>query len=84
MYTGLEICNKIQSMYPGVGSCGAEISVSFNEKNKAWLVHLEKDNHTLDHYLALSDAEDCLAGKQCVALGLEISQLLHNVASEQF
>ncbi|WP_232362522.1 hypothetical protein [Desulfogranum mediterraneum] len=71
-------------MYPDIGACGAELEVSFDGENKSWLVHLKKGEHELEHHLEFVDAEDCLDGKQCVALGLEVSQLLNNIKGKQF
>ena len=84
MYTRNQVCEKITSMYPDIGACGAELDVSFDEVNKSWLIHLKKGDHELDHRLEFVDVDDCLDEKQCVSLGLEISQLLKNVKGKQF
>lgn len=84
MHTGHEICKKISSMYPDIGECGAELKVTFDQDKNAWLVHMSKGDHELDHYLEPIDAEDCLAGKQCVSLGLEIAQMVKHVRGRQF
>jgi hypothetical protein len=47
-------------------------------------VDLKKDTHELKHHLEISDANDCMDGKQCVSLGLEIAQLKKNIKNEQF
>ena len=39
------------------------------------VIHLRKGNKTVRHYLLEEDAEACMAGQQCVALGLEVAQL---------
>ena len=84
MYTEHELCEKITSLYPDIGQCGINVRVSWNGQEKTWLVHLEKGSHTLDHFLETADADTCMAGKQCVALGLEIAQLKKNIKGEQF
>jgi hypothetical protein len=38
------------------------INVSYNETEKAWLVHMEKDTHSLDHFLESLDADPCMHG----------------------
>jgi hypothetical protein len=58
--------------------------VTYNQPEKAWVVHLEKGSHSLNHFLEMMDADKCMEGKQCVALGLEIAQLRKNVEGEQF
>ena len=84
MHSSTQICEKIISMYPGIGECGAELNVSYDKKNQAWLVHMKKDNHELNHYLEMADAENCLEGTQCVSLGLDIAQMLKNIKEEGF
>lgn len=84
MHTGSEICEKISSMYPDIGKCGAELNVTFDNQNNAWRVHMSKGDHQLDHFLEPVDADDCMAGKQCVSLGLEIAQMVNNIRGKQF
>ena len=49
-----------------------------------WVIELKKGEHKLQHHLEKHDAKDCVDGKQCVSLGLEIAQLRKNIESEQF
>lgn len=84
MYDKNEICHKITELYPEVGVCGIDIDVDFDGSKNVWVVDLKKENHELKHYLELSEAEPCLAGRQCVSLGLEIAQLMNNVRGQQF
>jgi len=79
-----ELCKKITSLYPDIGACGIDVTVEFDQEKNAYTVDLKKDQHELKHYLEPGDAESCLAGKQCVALGLEIAQLTKNIKGEQF
>jgi hypothetical protein len=84
MYNEQNVCEKITSMYPDIGHCGIDINVSYNELEKAYVVHLKKESHVLNHFLEMKDAEACIAGKQCVALGLEIAQLRSIIEGKQF
>ncbi len=84
MYGNTALCRKITRLYPEIGECGIDIAVTYDETKKAWVVHLKKDTHSLDHYLELLDADLCMEGKQCVALGLEIAQLRNNIEGKQF
>ena len=74
-----ELCKKIISLYPDIGECGIDVSVFFDEDQKTWVVDLKKDKHELKTFLEDGDAEKCLAGKQCVSLGIEIAQLRANI-----
>jgi hypothetical protein len=84
MYDKEELCRKITELYPDIGECGIDIDASFDKEKKAWIIDLKKDEHELQHYLEIPDAEDCMAGKQCVSLGLEIAQLRKNIEGSQF
>lgn len=84
MYTERELCEKITTLYPEIGACGIDIDVSFNDVEKAWVVDLKKERHNLRHFLDLMEADKCMEGKQCVALGLEIAQLKKNIEGQQF
>jgi hypothetical protein len=79
-----ELCKKILKIYPDIGQCGIDLKVDFDKRQNAWVVSLKKDNHKLKHFLENRDADSCMKGKQCVALGLEIAQLMKNIKGEQF
>jgi hypothetical protein len=79
-----ELCNKIQHLHPEIGECGIDLTVDYDKRQNAWVVNLKKDNHELKHFLENPDADACIAGKQCIALGLEIAQLVKNIKGEQF
>ena len=84
MYSATELCEKITSLYPDIGQCGVDIDVSYNQTGKTWMVHMEKGSHALNHFLEQLDADRCMEGRQCIALGLEVAQLRKNVEGEQF
>lgn len=84
MHSKEELCEKITKIYPDIGVCGIDIDVEFDKEKNVWVVDLKKDNHELKHYLEIPDADDCMEGKQCVSLGLEIAQLKENIKGKQF
>ena len=69
------LCEKIKSIYPDIGECGIDIDVDYDEEKQAAVVHLCKGKKSVKHYLPDEDVDACMAGKQCVALGVEIAQL---------
>jgi len=79
-----ELCQKITALYPDIGACGIDIKVEYSDAKKVWVVDLKKGGHHLQHHLEDPDANDCMAGKQCVSLGLEIAQLKKNIEGKQF
>ncbi len=74
-----ELCRKIVAVFPDIGACGIDVNVDYDQTNKAWVVDLKKDDHHLKTFLEDNEADDCMAGKQCVSLGLQIAQLRKNI-----
>jgi len=79
MYDKNELCEKIRTLYPDIGECGIDLNVYWDDDQNTWVVDLKKEKHELKHFLETKDAELCMEGKQCVALGLEIAQLRDNI-----
>ncbi|MBM9614258.1 hypothetical protein JWJ90_08140 [Desulfobulbus rhabdoformis] len=83
-YDKQELCTQITTLYPDIGECGSDITVAYDEQEKAWVVHLKDGPHSLDHFLEQIDADSCMDGKQCIGLGLDIAQLKKNLHGKQF
>ena len=79
MHDKKELCEKIRAIYPDIGECGIDVDVEYDEGKKAWVVDLKKDNHELKTHLEVQEADECMDGKQCVSLGLQIAQLKANL-----
>jgi len=79
MHTKEELCEKIKAVFPEIGACGINLKVDYDQGNKAWVVDLKKDQHELKTFLEDSEAQECMDGKQCVSLGLQIGQLRRNI-----
>jgi hypothetical protein len=84
MFNANQLCEKITVLYPEIGVCGIDVDVTKDHTENTWVVHLKKNSHKLNHFLELMDADQCMDGKQCVALGLDIAQLQKNIAGKQF
>jgi hypothetical protein len=78
MVTRQELCKKIEEVFPDAGLCGVDFDVNFDEKNKAWAVDLHHGTHHLKTYIEIDEADNCLEGKSCLPLGLQVGQLKHN------
>ncbi|MBR9980793.1 MAG: hypothetical protein KFF50_07180 [Desulfatitalea sp.] len=79
MISKAELCDKIREIYPDIGECGIDVDVEYDSAQERWVVDLKKDNHELKTFLEEGDAEMCLTGKQCIGLGIEISQLRDSI-----
>jgi beta-xylosidase len=78
------LCRKIIELYPEIGACGIDVDVNHDDEKNVWIVNLKKSGHELMHHLEHLDADQCLDGKQCVSLSLEIAQLKKNIMGDQF
>jgi hypothetical protein len=74
-----KLCQKIRDLYPDIGECGIDVDVAYDETNQRWRVDLKNGPHQLRTFLEDGDAELCMQQRQCVGLGIEISQLRDNI-----
>ena len=79
MHDKKELCEKIRSIYPDIGECGIDVDVEYDEAKKAWVVDLKKGEQELKTHLELQEVDECMEGKQCVSLGLQIGELRVNI-----
>ena len=82
MFDKKELCQKIIELYPDLGACEIDVDAFYSAAKGTWIVELKKGDHTLRHHLEKHDARDCIDGKQCVSLGLEIAQLKKNIEAK--
>ena len=75
MFDKAALCEKIRTIYPDIGECGIDLDVDYDGEKQSIVVHLRKGSKSIKHYLPDEDAQACMEGKQCVALGVEIAQL---------
>jgi hypothetical protein len=79
MHDKRELCDKIKSIFPDIGVCDIDVKVDYDQEKKAWVVDLKKGKHELKTYLEPEEADQCIEGKQCVSLGVQIAQLRSNI-----
>jgi hypothetical protein len=70
-------------MYPEIAMHGIELSLSFDDGKNAWVVKMTKGGHTLTTFLDQKDADACLEGRQCVYLGIQITQFVNNFEEQE-
>jgi len=73
------LCQKIRELYPDIGECDIDVKAEYDQEEKAWVVHLQRDNQELKTFLDDGDAEKCMLGEQCVGLGIMVAQLRANI-----
>jgi hypothetical protein len=75
MFEKKEVCEKIIELYPDIGTYEIDVDAFYSKAKGTWVVELKRGDHKVVHHLDKHDIEDCIEGKQCVSLGLEIAQL---------
>ncbi len=77
-YTIVGLKDKILEMYPEIAKLGVVSTLTFDDEKQAYLLKLKKDVHELGTYIDKADADRCMDGLVCVALGVQIRQFLEN------
>ena len=67
---------KIREYHPEIERNNIELSVSWDEAGKRYALKLTKSGEAVGSYLDPKDADDCLAGKRCANLAVQVTQLL--------
>lgn len=74
MMNQADVCERIVSLYPDMGDCGDDISITWDRENEAWAVDFSIDGQQIRHYLEDDDAAACVLGRQCIGMGIEFGQ----------
>ena len=74
MLTNQIVCDRLHTLYPDFGQCGASLDVNWDQNNQAWAVDFEYKGNKIRHYLANEDAAACVINDHCVGLGIEFGQ----------
>ena len=67
---------KIREFHPEIERNNMELSVSWDEAGQRYALKLSKSGETVGSYLDPKDANDCLAGKKCANLAVQVTQLI--------
>ncbi len=77
-YTIVGLKEKILEMYPEITKKGVVSTLTFDEDKKAYVLKLHKGEHELSTFIDKADADRCMDGHVCVALGVQVRQFLEN------
>ena len=81
-YTQVALKDKIIQMYPEIEQHGAAVNLKFNEELKTYDVKIKKGQHELITHLEAKDADECMDGRKCIHLGVQIKEFIENVKQE--
>lgn len=79
MISNEDLCKQIRMIYPDIGACGIDVVADYDGKQNRWTITLRKDDKELKTFLEPGDAENCMMGKQCLSLSIEINQLIDSI-----
>ena len=66
----------IHKFHPEIERNNLELSVTYEKAKDHYLIKLSKSGETVGAYLEEKDADDCLEGKKCVKLAVQVTQLI--------
>lgn len=81
-YTQVALKDKIIQMYPEIEQHGAAVNLKFNEELKTYDVKIKKGPHELTTHLETKDADECMDGRKCIHLGVQIKEFIENVKQD--
>jgi hypothetical protein len=67
---------KIREFHPEIERNNIDLSVSWDEAGKRYALKLSKSGESVGSYLDQKDADECLAGKKCLNLAVQVTQLI--------
>jgi hypothetical protein len=71
---GLE--DMIYELHPEIVQHALNLSVIFDEAKNAYILKFSRGGRELNTYLDKQDADECMGGKKCIHLGVQIAQFL--------
>jgi len=77
-YSNVALKDKIIQLYPEIEQNGVAVNLKFNEELKTFDVNMKKDVHELITHLETKDADECMDGRKCVHLGVQLKEFIDN------
>jgi hypothetical protein len=66
----------IHKFHPEIERDNMDLGVTFDQAEDRYLIKLSKSGETVGAYLPQEDADDCLEGRKCVNLAVQVTQLI--------
>ncbi len=67
---------KIREFQPEIDQKGMDLSVTWDAAGKRFALMLSQAGQQVGAYLDKKDADECLAGKKCLNLAVQVTQLI--------
>ncbi len=75
-YTIESLQDMIYELHPEIVQHALNLSVIFDEAQNAYVLKFSRGGRELNTYLDRQDADECMGGKKCIHLGVQIAQFL--------
>jgi hypothetical protein len=75
-YTIEGLKDQIFELHPEIVQHALNLTVTFDKVKKAYVLKFSRSGRELKTFLDKSDADECLQGKKCIHLGVQIAQFL--------
>jgi hypothetical protein len=66
----------IHRFHPEIEQNNLDLSVTYEKAEDRYLIKLSKSRETVGAHLAEKDADECLEGKKCVNLAVQVTQMI--------
>lgn len=77
-YSQVALEERIMDMYPEINRHGISLGIRFDKDKDAWVIRFKKGTHELETFLEKKDADECMDGKKCVYLGVQLGDFIDN------
>jgi len=78
IYTNGALKDKIMEMYPEIRKHNLSVGLDFDEQKNAYIITFKRGTEALTTHLEKKDADDCMNGRKCVYLGVQVEQFIKN------
>jgi len=68
--------DKIREFHPEIERNDMDLIVGWDEAGKRYALKLSKAGEEVGAYLDQKDADECLAGKKCLNLAVQVTQMV--------
>ena len=77
-----ELEKKLKEMYPEIEKFKLDVQIKQDSETSSWVVTFSKQGASLSTHIDYEDVENCLQGKECVHLGVELGRFMKNYCDE--
>ncbi len=75
-YSTDDLQAKIREFHPEIAQKGMSLNVTWDAPGKRFALALSQAGQEVGAYLDKQDADECLAGKKCLNLAVQVTQLI--------